>query len=366
MADENTTNNPEKSNANETRTPNERLTDAHARYDTEQRGFLSLPKNAKNADKLKKLNDWNNAARTYFSLCIELVRGKGTWYSNNTDFAVDCLKKAADHYRSVFEEAQKLNQRQEHFAPSLLKFKELQELVRKNEPQIANELRHFFIQANLATHGFDPPIKPSDEVPKRVWIPAIIFTAVLLAVFVALIFKRGEMPPFQQDLANKLFAVFAGLTAGFISGTALFALEFPKNKKVRASFAATAGLAMFAFVWVYAPYWFKVNSLQQGPVDGREGKAPASTNPIPTPQPDIGLTILAVDKGSPAASAGLKPEDVILEVDGQAINSLTSWKNAVKENGTYDVKYWDSIQRVVRNTQLRVIDKKVGVSLLPR
>jgi hypothetical protein len=64
-------------------------------------------------------------------------------------------------------------------------------------------------------------------------------------------------------MISKLFAVFVGLITAFVSGTALFTLEFPKNKSMRVGFCATAGLAMFAFVWVLEPYWSKSKPLQQ-------------------------------------------------------------------------------------------------------
>ncbi len=47
-----------------------------------------------------------------------------------------------------------------------------------------------------------------------------------------------------------------------------------------------------------------------------------------------GVTVTEIEPGSPAAEAGLQPEDVILEVNHQAVKSGTDLRNGVKSSGS--------------------------------
>src|SRR5581483_4195505 len=105
-------------------------------------------------------------------------------------------------------------------------------------------------------HG---PTVADPTTPKAIWIPALAFTSVLLLFFIFVFFKVPTMTEDQKGIIGMLFPPFCGFSAFFMGGTALFALDFPKNKFVKIAFSATAGIAVFAFTWSHAPYWFKVN-----------------------------------------------------------------------------------------------------------
>lgn len=115
------------------------------------------------------------------------------------------------------------------------------------------------------------------SLPKAVWIPALVFTAILLGFFITTFFYTPTMTEDQKDTSRRLFAAFCGFGAFFMGGTALFGFDFPKSDKLKMTFSATAGIAVFAFTYSHPPYWFKTSATGAA-------SAPTITNAVAIPQ----------------------------------------------------------------------------------
>jgi hypothetical protein len=93
-------------------------------------------------------------------------------------------------------------------------------------------------------------------VPRRVWIPALVFVSLLLVFVVAAYFWTPTMTQDQRNLIRFATAFLAGLSVHFLGGVALLEWGLPKSKAVRLSISATSGIAVLIFFYVYAPYWY--------------------------------------------------------------------------------------------------------------
>ncbi len=83
------------------------------------------------------------------------------------------------------------------------------------------------------------------------------------------------------------------------------------------------------------------------------------------PLPEVGLFVTKVLRHSPAARAGIKPNDVIVvRSDGNALvtaEQFSDWVTALKVGRRYSVK----VHRPLANKQGRMIWKSIGVSIEP-
>jgi hypothetical protein len=64
------------------------------------------------------------------------------------------------------------------------------------------------------------------------------------------------MSPDQRDVSYRLFALLSGFATFFLGGSALFTINVPASDRLKLAFSATAGVAVFAFVYTRPPYWF--------------------------------------------------------------------------------------------------------------
>ena len=58
--------------------------------------------------------------------------------------------------------------------------------------------------------------------------------------------------------------------------------------------------------------WLGVNAVPLNPKDARQLEYPHS----------FGIMVVAVEKGSPAQSAGIRPKDIIVEMNGQSLDNF--------------------------------------------
>ena len=84
----------------------QRVDAAESQKEAAYRAFEQVPKQqAKGA--VMALFNWNDAARRYFTTCIEafLTTKPRTRFSGNAGYAADWLKSVADHYEAIRNEA---------------------------------------------------------------------------------------------------------------------------------------------------------------------------------------------------------------------------------------------------------------------
>lgn len=147
--------------------------------------------------------------------------------------------------------------------------------------------------------------------PRRVWIPALVFTSLLILFLIAAFFLTPTMTRNQQDLVRFLFALLAGFATLFLGGTALLQFGIPKNPALKLSLSATAGVAIFVFVYVYPPYWYNTQEvIQQG-----EGSLVLSSLKIQDKGPGLSLVDVIIRNTGPADSVIHKAEFVVLKVE---------------------------------------------------
>lgn len=106
--------------------------------------------------------------------------------------------------------------------------------------------------------GPEHPVPPTrdDDVPKRVWIPALAFTSLLLLFLMAAFFLTPTLTPDQRNILHLLFCPTAGFATHFLGGTVLLKLQLPMGKKGKLALSATAGIAVFIFTYLQPPFWF--------------------------------------------------------------------------------------------------------------
>ena len=87
-------------------------------------------------------------------------------------------------------------------------------------------------------------------------IPALLFTTLLLGFLIVAYFFTPNMTPAQENLARLLFALLTGFSTAFLGGTILLRLEARLGEAGTLTVSAVAGVAMFVFTYVWAPYWY--------------------------------------------------------------------------------------------------------------
>jgi hypothetical protein len=100
----------------------------------------------------------------------------------------------------------------------------------------------------------------SPKTSRWVWIPALAFSSLFCAVLILTYFLTPAMTGDQKSLVRLFSALLAGFSAVFMGGTALLKLEFPQNSSPKVILSATAGVAVFAFVYY-------VNTSPTPPID---------------------------------------------------------------------------------------------------
>lgn len=99
------------------------------------------------------------------------------------------------------------------------------------------------------------------STPAKVWVPALVFTTSLLGFFIVAYFRTPVMSDDQRNLARLLFALLAGFSASFLTGTALLKFDVPQTPALKLTLSATAGLAILVFVYSVPPYWARSTSV---------------------------------------------------------------------------------------------------------
>jgi tetratricopeptide (TPR) repeat protein len=154
--------------------------------------------------------------------------------------------------------------------------------------------------------------------------------------------------------------VFAGLATGFVTGTALFTLEFPSDKRWRAGFSATAGLALFGFVWVLAPYWFKSRPQEHQPPassskngQGKLGPQAISQESITKAGPNEALVLVFRPTG--AAEASNLTETIAGSLQSELSNAIAPTVNAA-----FDTWRIETIPTAANPTEADTWGKNLG------
>jgi hypothetical protein len=147
-------------------------------------------------------------------------------------------------------------------------------------------------------------------VPLWTRIPALIFTVGLPIFFVAAFFWVPTLTPDQRGILCSLFAIFAGFAVSFLGGSAMIKIDVPHNGVGKLTLSATAGIAVFIFTYVYAPYWFEPSSRSSGESTVNEEKVDAR---LESPTKDD-VAIL---------SMGIENQDIL----------YTWWKCSLSNNG---------------------------------
>lgn len=127
-----------------------------------------------------------------------------------------------------------------------------------------------------------PKTKPPANA--QFWVQVIAFF-LLLVFLIVITFLRSEL---QDDLVRLLFALLVGFATIFIGGRAFLTAEAHTDNRLRFSLSATAGLAMFALVYLVPPYWFQKREKAPTPENRSSPtptQTPASTASMPTLTP---------------------------------------------------------------------------------
>jgi hypothetical protein len=130
------------------------------------------------------------------------------------------------------------------------------------------------------------------------WIPALVFTSLLIAFFLTAFFVVPKMSPDQRDISYRLFALLSGFATFFLGGSALFTINAPASDRLKVGFSATAGVAVFAFVYTRPPYWF----VKQGSGD----KPPPASSSVGTQ--NASATILSLGPLDPRVGYGRRDD----------------------------------------------------------
>lgn len=112
-------------------------------------------------------------------------------------------------------------------------------------------------------HG-DPP-RTAASVPRWVWIPALAFTALLLTFFLLVFFVFPTLSPDRRELLQILIAFTGGFAAFFMGGTIVLQLNAPRGNLGKFAVSATGGIALFIFLYLEPPFWFKHEAVPSAP-----------------------------------------------------------------------------------------------------
>jgi hypothetical protein len=99
--------------------------------------------------------------------------------------------------------------------------------------------------------------KAHGSAPRWVWIPALGFTALLLTFFVIVFFAFPTLSPDRRELLQVLIAFAGGFAALFMGGTIVLHLDAPHGDLGKFAVSATGGIALFLFLYLEPPFWFK-------------------------------------------------------------------------------------------------------------
>lgn len=115
----------------------------------------------------------------------------------------------------------------------------------------------------MATSPTAPKTDQEAPVPKRIWVPALVFSAVCL-VFVFVAFFVRDLSADQQRILNAIFALLGGCAAGFIGGSAFFKFTSNWNTSSGLLITGTAGIAVFLILIFFHPLYPGKNLLPLG------------------------------------------------------------------------------------------------------
>jgi len=89
------------------------------------------------------------------------------------------------------------------------------------------------------------------------WTPAIALVAVLLFFIMVTFFKAPTLTEDQRSTMRFFFALLGASATLFLSGTAMFKLDYPRSNGLKISFSATGAIAVFAWMYMFPPYWYQ-------------------------------------------------------------------------------------------------------------
>lgn len=124
--------------------------------------------------------------------------------------------------------------------------------------------------------------KPSPKPSAPLWIQiaTLCLTVALIGFFIFAYIKTPSPTTAQSDLIRFFYPLLAGFAASFISGGLLLFVDFPRSGGTRLALSASAGLAIFIFVYLRPPYWYPGISLTPTPSPGPT-VAPAASPSVP-------------------------------------------------------------------------------------
>ncbi|MDX2033599.1 MAG: hypothetical protein SF339_23180 [Blastocatellia bacterium] len=120
-------------------------------------------------------------------------------------------------------------------------------------------------------------IPPRHSVPIWIQIATLVLTVALIAFFIAAYFQTPSPTPAQSDMVRFLYPLLAGFATSFISGGLFLMIDFPRAAGGRLALSASAGLAIFIFVYLRPPYWYP----------GVPSKHDPAAMLTPTPVPEV-------------------------------------------------------------------------------
>lgn len=135
--------------------------------------------------------------------------------------------------------------------------------------------------------------------PQPFWIQivALCLMALLIGFFIYVYFNSPNPTIAQSNIVRLLYPLLTGFAASFISGGILLLVDMPVSSKVRLALSASAGLAIFIFVYRFPPYWYQTShdgtpSVSNPTATPIAAHSPIVANPTATPMvtPTISLT----------------------------------------------------------------------------
>jgi hypothetical protein len=176
-----------------------------------------------------------------------------------------------------------------------------------------------------------------------------------------LAFRNGKLvrpdPDFQRDLeilseALERHGKHAGPSVKFGAPPKWR----PKPFVMIASGLALLLLLVLTVYIIWPPSGWRANTTQSSTTEPTEKRAEV-------PRPKRGLIVRSVEAGSAADRAGLKRDDILVEIEGKPLSTFESWVDPANTGGR--LKFWDHEQRSIRETDIKKIaeEERWGLKL---
>ncbi len=128
--------------------------------------------------------------------------------------------------------------------------------------------------------------KKLSEAAPIPWVQ-ILVVLTLLAFLIYVFIRWPRLEEDQRAILRFLMALLGGFSAFFIGGAAILQLQAFANERARVFFSATAGVAVFALLYLFAPYWHTSESAKSRAVSETPTPQPiqSPSRPSATPEP---------------------------------------------------------------------------------